>query len=296
MKLVYFQDPKRNFGDDLNPWLWDRLLPGLIDGDTSSGLLFGVGTILEPWFVEDLEPETRKYVLGSGGGMTVPAITLDDSWTVRGVRGPLTAAYLGLPASLAATDPAMCIGRHFERPASKSGGVGFMPHHAALRRWDWRRTCEEAGLIYLDPHADPLETMAQIANCDLVLADAMHAAIVADALRVPWFPLQISPINYVGKWHDWAASIRMPIHFQPLPDLYDPLRASSVGNLRRQGLRRAVYEWRQGSSRRAADKAAERLQAYAKDYEPYLSRDEDFDRAVSDFEARLAAFRAEIGG
>lgn len=295
MKLVYFQDPKRNFGDDLNPWLWDRLLPGLIDGNATSGMLLGVGTILEPWFVEQLDPAARKFVLGSGGGMSVPAIRLDDSWTVRAVRGPLTAAYLGLPATLAATDPAMCIGRHWETPATKRGGVGFMPHHALLRRWDWRKTCESAGLIYLDPHADPLATIDQIAHCDLVLADAMHAAIVADALRVPWFPLQISPINYVGKWHDWGASIRMPIHFQPLPDLYDPLLQRSLAGLSREGLRKAAYELRRGSSRRDADKTVEALQAYARDYEPYLSADADFDRAISAFEERLSLFRKELG-
>lgn len=294
MKLVYFQDPKRNFGDDLNPWLWDRLLPGMIDGDPASGLLLGVGTILEPWFVEQLEPGVRKFVLGSGGGMSVPTIKLDNSWTVRAVRGPLTAAYLGLPANMAATDPAMCIARHWDRPAKKRGGVGFMPHHASLRRWNWRGVCEAAGLRYLDPHGDPLETVGAIAHCDVVLAEAMHAAIVADALRVPWFPLQISPINYIGKWHDWGASIRMPIHFQPLPDLYDPLLGRGLAELSKGGLRTAAYELRRGSSRRDSDKAAERLRAYAADYVFYLSKDADFDRAVSDFEERLLAFSTDF--
>ena len=51
MKLVYYQDPKGNFGDDLNPWLWERLLPGRLDDDPSE-LLVGMGTILEPWFAE----------------------------------------------------------------------------------------------------------------------------------------------------------------------------------------------------------------------------------------------------
>ena len=46
MKLAYFRDPKRNFGDDLNPWLWDQLLPGLIDDVDDDRFLIGMGTIL----------------------------------------------------------------------------------------------------------------------------------------------------------------------------------------------------------------------------------------------------------
>lgn len=294
MKLVYFQDPKGNFGDDLNPWLWERLLPRQIDGDASSGLLLGVGTILEPWFVEELDPQAQKYVIGSGGGMTVPPIIPDETWQIHAVRGPLTAAYLGLDADRAATDPAMCVGRYYETPSRKTGGVGFMPHHVALRQWDWRKTCDDAGLIYLDPHADPIETFGKIANCDLVLADAMHAAIVADALRIPWIPVQINPVNYVGKWHDWGASIRVPMHFQPLPNLYDPLRQTTVGQLLEHGPRRTVYELRRKSSAREATKAVERLQALAKDYQSFISKDEDFDRAVSDFEERLDGFNRTL--
>jgi hypothetical protein len=53
VRLEYFKSPAGNFGDDLNPWLWDGLLPGLLhegDGD----VLLGVGTILENWFADGL--------------------------------------------------------------------------------------------------------------------------------------------------------------------------------------------------------------------------------------------------
>jgi succinoglycan biosynthesis protein ExoV len=35
MKLFYFKDPAGNFGDDLNLWLWPKVLPGILDEDGS---------------------------------------------------------------------------------------------------------------------------------------------------------------------------------------------------------------------------------------------------------------------
>ncbi len=290
MKLAYFEDPKRNFGDDINPWLWDKLLPGVVDGVDDGRIIVGVGTIMEPWFAQDLPATARKYVMGSGSGMSVPTLKLDETWRVVCVRGPLTAAYLGVDPALAATDPAMAIRDLWPRPDRPRGGVGFMPHHKSLLRYDWEAICRDAGLEYVDPHGEPLATLDQIAHLKLILTEAMHGAIVADALRVPWFPLQISAINYVGKWHDWGASIRMPIHFKPLPDLYDPRRSATTTELLARGPRTALYELRQGSSRRERARAVHLLSQYAANYEPYLSSDADLDRAIELLNTRLAGF------
>jgi succinoglycan biosynthesis protein ExoV len=47
MELFYYQraDKLRNFGDSLNPWLWERLLPNFFDGDPSTTFV-GFGTLL----------------------------------------------------------------------------------------------------------------------------------------------------------------------------------------------------------------------------------------------------------
>jgi succinoglycan biosynthesis protein ExoV len=58
-----------NFGDALNTWLWDRLLPGFRDVHPDTWLV-GVGTVLGG----DMLPRTgRKLVLGSGCGYGRPS-------------------------------------------------------------------------------------------------------------------------------------------------------------------------------------------------------------------------------
>lgn len=119
-RLRFYRDEFGNFGDDLNSWLWPRLLPGLLD-DTANSMLVGIGTIL----TSEL-PSGPKVIVGSGVGYgSVPR--LDDSWAVHFVRGPVTARALGLPESYAITDPAHLI-TQLVRPVANGAGTIYIPH------------------------------------------------------------------------------------------------------------------------------------------------------------------------
>jgi succinoglycan biosynthesis protein ExoV len=84
-----------------------------------------------------------------------------------------------------------------------------------------------AGFEFLDPCADSEETVQRIRKAGLVVAAAMHAAIVADALRVPWIPVAISPGNSTFKWLDWTLSLNLPYYPTKLPA---STMLESVGN------------------------------------------------------------------
>jgi len=70
MKLLYFESSYGNFGDDLNPWLWSRLQPRLIDREnTDNSILLGIGTILNADLIGDKIAEASEiHVFGSGCG------------------------------------------------------------------------------------------------------------------------------------------------------------------------------------------------------------------------------------
>jgi succinoglycan biosynthesis protein ExoV len=126
------------------------------------------------------------------------------------VRGPLTAAALDLPQKTAIIDGAALLRLLPEctpLPLAARSGIAFMPHVTSHAVGAWRRVCELAGIDFLDPHAPSEETVQKIRRSRLVLADAMHAAVVADALRVPWIPLSLSPQTNTFKWLDWTLSV-----------------------------------------------------------------------------------------
>jgi succinoglycan biosynthesis protein ExoV len=215
--LFYVDGTTTNFGDDLNRWMWSDLLGIPLDVDDGSVLL-GIGTVLSKEFVP---PGLKYFVLGSGAGYDAPPADFGSpAWTILAVRGPLTAAALSLPPEKAVTDAAALIRLLPDcqpLPEHERSGILFMPHYEVLPAGNWRQVCALAGFEFLDPLADSRETLQRIRKAKLVIADAMHAAIVADALRVPWIPVALSPKTNTFKWMDWTLSLDLDYNPTVLP-------------------------------------------------------------------------------
>jgi succinoglycan biosynthesis protein ExoV len=218
MRLFYFTEGKlTNFGDDLNRWLWEELLPGR--WNLSDDVAFaGIGTIIS----RAIMPDAQKWVVFSSGvGYAPPPRDFGDpNWNVVAVRGPLTCRLLGLPPKKGIVDGAALLSALPRlAPLSEADryGIVFMPHYESLRVGNWKEVCRRSGFEFLDPHADSKTVVERIRSAKLVLADAMHAAIVADSLRVPWIPLVTSPQINTLKWLDWTMSIDVRYRPTSLP-------------------------------------------------------------------------------
>ena len=61
----------------------------------------------------------------------------------------------------------------------------------------------------------------RIQQSEVIIAEAMHAAIVADALRVPWIPVKAYNGINDFKWNDWASSLDVPYNPIRIPSLFD---------------------------------------------------------------------------
>lgn len=215
MKIVRWRcEECTNFGDELNLWLWPRLLPGFFDQDESS-LFLGIGSILGMFTF----PQTaRKIVFGSSYVPEYCPILPDlggANWDIVFVRDARTASLLSLDPALALGDPAILV-RLAEPPNPlATHSVAFMPHWSSMYRGRWPEVCEIAGIKLIDPRQDVAQILAEIQGSQQLITEALHGAIVADALRVPWLPVIPLEFNHRAKWAPWARS--MDIELRPLP-------------------------------------------------------------------------------
>ncbi|MBR0557931.1 polysaccharide pyruvyl transferase family protein [Ciceribacter sp. L1K23] len=213
MKLYLYRGAEPNFGDELNSWLLPRVFPNFFSDDEQN-LFLGIGSIL----FDHHPTDPTKIVFGSGyGGYTKPPV-LDEKWKVYCVRGPRTAACLNLDSSKVAADTAVLLNTYGRKSVPKRFKFSFMPHWESLHRGRWSEASEAAGVHFLDPRRDVEEILLEIQQSEVVIAEAMHGAIVSDALRVPWVPILPFHKSHHFKWFDWAEALNIqlrPVQLSP---------------------------------------------------------------------------------
>ena len=228
MAIYYHSDYSRlrnprNFGDDINPTLLRALFDASII-ESSEVCVVGIGTILNDRHIAAVSHYRRKVVFSSGAAGTIRTV-FDPSWEIACVRGPRTAAALGLLDDKAICDGAILLSDLYPpKPASRRDGVVFIPH--VNSGWSagrgLRDICESLGLIYLLPDAPDDTFIDAVRNASLVLTEAMHGAILADTMRTPWIA-----VNFLHhsrfKWEDWFASMKLPYVSHAIePAFWDP--------------------------------------------------------------------------
>jgi succinoglycan biosynthesis protein ExoV len=154
-----------------------------------------------------------------------------------------------------------------------------MPHHDSAQWGDWRGLCEALDLHYIDPTASTETVLADIQSTEVLIAEAMHGAIVADALRVPWVAVRAYASMLSSKWVDWCQSLRLEYRPNRLSAVWDPRFDTGVFRRLKNGLRRRL--------------AGPLLRRVARHGRPQLSAEPVFRTAYERLCERLEQFRAD---
>ena len=199
MRLYYWKSPAGNFGDDLNPWIWRQLIPELSALGDDTVVFSGVGSSLH----ELLPKGSVNVLLGPGAGYdSIPR----RNYQIYALRGKLTARAMKVPVDIPLGDPAVLVSRFYQPniTASDRPPVVFVPHWTTMELGGWKEPCRRSGCVLVDPRTEYLSVFDLIASARLVIAESMHAAIIADAFRVPWIPV-VCTHRMDFKWRDWLS-------------------------------------------------------------------------------------------
>ena len=233
-----------NFGDALNQLIANEVFSPLLGNsftcapDSSSVRLYGIGSYLSKDFLETRSKTKQAIIAGMGAGymdlpvqqsygfgakfpvwiknelkLPLPKLTevRTEGYRILFVRGPLTARLLGLPESVGFADAGYLLRRtksFQDLRKLKRSGISFMPHYtAATCSPGLRDICEATGFRYINPCDDVDVVLNEIATSEVLMTEALHGAVISDAMRVPWIPLKSSEDIFDFKWLDFTSGI-----------------------------------------------------------------------------------------
>lgn len=214
MKLLCYPEP--NFGDSLNQYIFWEIMSDFLDNNQAEYFVW-IGSILGMEVVHN--PKIKKHIFSSGFAYG-EAPKIDHSFNILCVRWPLTAKKLWIDPLLAIADWALLTPRVFPRNEPKVYDCSFMPHHRSVQFCDIEKLCWLVWVNYIDPCQNPLISIQEINKSKLLITEAMHGAIVADAYRVPWIGVDMYGVNKF-KWQDWMLSLELDTSLSKLPMLFE---------------------------------------------------------------------------
>lgn len=230
MNLVYFKSEEGNFGDDLNPWIWDKLFGDSEDYDDDLDFI-GIGSILD----ERLNKENRKKVI-FGSGIRDLSFRPTENYDIRFVRGPISARNLNDVPFI--TDSAYCLALLNEKfsDQDKKYKCSIVPYFRHAKTVNWKLFEKITGIHVILPTKNIEQVLKEIAASEKIIAGAMHGAIIADVLRVPWKRLRLGKhgketfLTSEIKWHDWLYSINIFEEIQTIDVNSKIFENSKIGN------------------------------------------------------------------
>ncbi len=217
---AYWWNGRPNFGDQIN----QRIIASLSSRTVvlvppRKAEIFAIGSVLEYVRRGSFAKRAVKPIVWGAGAMSPVPVDFLERVDIRLVRGPLTAALLGIDG-IPTGDPGLLAPEvaGIQRDEPRYRRIGVIPHHSQLKTYRTLMAGRiDAELIDVGLE-DPFDVVRAIARCSEVYSSSLHGLIVADALGIPNVWLEGARIHDMPrfKFYDYAASIERPLP-PPLP-------------------------------------------------------------------------------
>jgi pyruvyltransferase len=202
-----------NFGDALNPWLFEKLTGkrpvniNYIINYKNKPVYSAIGSILDFNSIKGL------IVWGSGFKYENNIIKRVPE-KIYAVRGPLSRKNFinqGISCPKVYGDPALLLPRFYNPKIEKKYKIGIIPHYVDKTNNNFRELNNELNTnsIVIDIESGIQEVVDQILSCELIASSSLHGLIVADAYNIPSLSIKFSN-NVVGdnfKFRDYMLSV-----------------------------------------------------------------------------------------
>lgn len=209
----WFEHPDKNFGDDLNPWMLERMTGKRI---INSRRIINFKRVTELSFIGSiLGKYTRRKMLVLGSGLISQDKLVQYSKDSRFsfVRGPLTQEILvknGYICPEIYGDPALILPLiYVPNDIQKKYKLGVIPHYVdkdhpfidVLRNYDKCKIIDIQGGVE--------KTINDINSCDLIVSSSLHGIIVADTYEIPsrWIEFSNKVVGNGFKFRDYFLSV-----------------------------------------------------------------------------------------
>ena len=196
----YYSTHHRNFGDALNPLLFERVLGIRIKPENfKNAEMTGVGSLLQKCTVSKyaihsqinffFKPQLR--VMSSGFIQAPPENhILARKLDVKALRGHESRRIIekltGSACDAAVGDGGMLYPLLLDKIPSKQYSVGIIPHYRDRELSSIKElSASLKNATVIDVLDEPLEVLKKIASCSCILSSSLHGLIVSDAMGIP---------------------------------------------------------------------------------------------------------------
>lgn len=209
---AYWWNARPNYGDTLTPLLLERFSDlNVIWAPTEFAEMIVVGSILE-----HLPEAWNGMILGAGKLKQFSEVDITKA-KILALRGKLSAAKV--KGDFALGDPGLLASELLDRPHVKKYDLCIVPHWSDKVLADkFAHIPARDGLenIVVDPTADSLTVIDQIAQSEKVVSSSLHGIIIADSFRIPRRAERFPNMDhrYEGgefKYHDYASVLDEPM-------------------------------------------------------------------------------------